>query len=34
MGNYRVDIMEGGKGLTCALFRGIGKMLGWGSTFT
>jgi hypothetical protein len=30
----RVDIMEGGKGPTCALFRGIGKMLCWGSTFT
>jgi len=29
-----VDGREGGKGLTCALFRGIGKMLGWGYTFT
>jgi hypothetical protein len=26
--------MEEGKGLTHALFKGIGKMLGWGSTFT
>ncbi len=31
MGNYRV---EGGKGLTCVLFKRIGKLLGWGSTFT
>jgi len=30
----RVDVMEGGKGLTCALISGIGKVLGWGSTFT
>jgi hypothetical protein len=28
------DRMEGGKGLTCALFRGIRKMLCWGFTFT
>ncbi len=26
--------MEGGKGLTCALFKGIGKMLCRGSIFT
>jgi hypothetical protein len=25
--------MERGKGLTCALFKGIRKMLGWGFTF-
>jgi hypothetical protein len=30
----RVDEREGGKGFTCALFRGIGKMLGWKYTFT
>jgi hypothetical protein len=34
MGIIGVDIMEGRKGLTCALFKGIGKVLGWGSTFT
>ncbi len=28
-----VDRVEGEKGSTCALFWGIGKMLGWGSTF-
>jgi hypothetical protein len=26
--------MEGVKGPTCALFKGIGKMLCWGSIFT
>jgi len=26
--------MEGGKGRTCALFRGIVKVLCWGSIFT
>jgi hypothetical protein len=26
--------MEGGKGPTCAMFKGIGKLLCWGSTFT
>jgi hypothetical protein len=31
MGNYRD---EKGKGPTCALFSGIGKMLCWGSAFT
>jgi hypothetical protein len=29
-----VDIVKRRKGSTCALFRGIGKMLVWGSTFT
>jgi hypothetical protein len=26
--------MEEGKGHTCALFKGIEKVLGWGFTFT
>jgi hypothetical protein len=26
--------VKGGEGLTCVLLRGIGKVLGWGSTFT
>ncbi len=30
----RVDRRERGKGLTRALFRGIGKVLGLGYTFT
>jgi hypothetical protein len=35
MGNsIGVDKMEGGKGPTCILFKGIGKMLGWGSIIT
>ncbi len=32
--NIGTDRMEKGKGFTCALFRGIEKVLGWGSTFT
>jgi hypothetical protein len=30
----RADKVEGGKGSTCAFFKGIKKVLGWGSTFT
>jgi len=30
----RANKLEGGKGFTCALFKGIKKVLGWGSTFT
>jgi len=33
MGNYKANRMEGGKGLTCALIRRIGKMLCWDFTF-
>ncbi len=25
-----VDRMQGGEGFTCVLFKGIGKILGWG----
>ncbi len=34
MGNYRGNKMERGESLTCVLFIGIGKILGWGCTFT
>jgi hypothetical protein len=30
-GQLWANRMEGGKGPTCPLFRGIGKMLCWGS---
>jgi len=30
---WGVNKVEGGKGFTCALFRDIGKLLGWGFTF-